>query len=185
MRPMSVLPCSRQISFVRALNCYLYDDNGRDYLDTFAANGNVLAGHACSAVVSAYSQPEENSDEKLFAFLQKLLPGYLEIFRLCNSGTQAIKTACRVSRNFRQKPLVLAISEDIITDSFLVLSASEDEHFTPVFSIDTHFELVNHNQHHEPVVGHDRLSTLGKTCKGACLCSLESFLPTLPTRPQP
>ncbi len=178
MRPMSILPCLRRISFVRADNCHLFDHEDRNYLDTFAANGNVLCGHAEPTVVAAYASPPENADRLLLDFLSDLLPGYLEISALTRSGSDAIKAACQVSRQFRGKPIVLAISEDIITNSFLVLSASDDEHFTPVFSIDTHFELINHNLHHPPVVG-EQLSTLGKTCKGACLCSLESFFAEL------
>lgn len=179
MRPMSILPCLRRISFVRADNCHLYDHEERNYLDTFAANGNVLCGHAEPTVVAAYASPGEDADIRLLEYLKEIMPGYLETCILTRSGADAIKTACQVSRRFRGRPIVLAISEDIVTNSFLVLSAGDDEHFTPVFSIDTHFELINHNMHHPPVVGPEQLSTLGKTCKGACLCSLESFFAEL------
>ena len=179
LRPMSVLPCLRRISFVRANNCHLYDHEDRNYLDLFAANGNVICGHAEPSVMAAYASPPENADELLLNYLRQILPGYLETCTLCKSGTHALTTACRVSREFRNKPLVLAISEDIVTNSFLVLSAANDEHFKPVFSIDTHFELINHNIHHQPIIGQHKISALGKTCKGACLCSLEAFFADL------
>jgi 4-aminobutyrate aminotransferase-like enzyme len=115
----------------------------------------------------------------LFEYLQGLLPGYFESIFITSSGSDALAKACEVSRKFRQKPYVLAISEDMVTNSFLVLSANNNEKFQPVFSIDTHFELVSHNLHHPPVVGQKRLSALGKSCKGACLCSLESFFSEL------
>ncbi|GAB4284766.1 MAG: putrescine aminotransferase [Candidatus Rifleibacteriota bacterium] len=164
---------------MRAENCHLYDHKGKKFIDTFAANGNVIVGHAANEVVEAYANPDKNSDRQLLEFLRSLLPGYFDTFTLCKSGTIALKLACEVSRKYRNKPYVLAISEDIISNSFLVLSAGEDHDFTPVFSIDTHFELVNHNLHHPPVVGQKRLSALGKSCKGACLCSLESFFSEL------
>lgn len=179
MRPMSILPCSRKISFVRAESCHLFDHEGRNYLDAFAANGNVIGGHAAPPIMKAYASPTPNADEHLLDFLQGLFPGYFESFVTCKSGVEALKLACNISRKFRKKPFVLAISEDIVTNSFLVLSASEDDHFSPVFSIDTHFELVSHNLHHPPVVGKEKLSALGKSCKGACLCSLESFFAEL------
>jgi 4-aminobutyrate aminotransferase-like enzyme len=179
LRPMSILPCSRRISFVRAENCHLFDHEGRNYLDTFAANGNVIGGHAAPSVVKAYADPSANADIQLLEFLQDMLPGYLETFLICPSATHALMKACEISRKFRQKEYVLAISEDIVTNSFLVLSAGNDNKFTPVFSIDTHFELLSHHLHHPPIVGDKKLSALGKTCKGACLCSLEAFFSEL------
>lgn len=175
MRPMSVLPCSRELLFTRAENCYLYDSDDKAYIDTFAANGNVLAGHAQPSIRDAYTSPQENSSGLLFIELQRMIPGYLSIFQLFTSGVQSLKAACSISRKYRRKPHVIAISEDIVHNSFLVLSSSEDEHFTPLFSIDTHFELVSHNLNHPPIIGSQKLSSLGKTCKGACLCSLEAF----------
>ena len=179
LRPMSVLPCSRNISFIKALNCHLFDQQGRSYIDTFAANGNVIGGHAVPEIVEAYTSFSDKADEELFEYLQGLLPGYFESIFTTRSGADALKKACEVSRQFRQKPYVLAISEDMVTNSFLVLSANNNENFQPVFSIDTHFELVSHNLHHPPVIGQKRLSALGKSCKGACLCSLESFFSEL------
>lgn len=179
LRPMSVLPCSRTISFIKARNCHLFDQQGRSYIDTFAANGNVIGGHAVPEIVEAYSKFSDKADEELFEYLQGLLPGYFESIFITRSGSDALGKACEVSRKFRQKPYVLAISEDMVTNSFLVLSANNNEKFQPVFSIDTHFELVSHNLHHPPVVGQKRLSALGKSCKGACLCSLESFFSDL------
>lgn len=179
MRPMSVLPCSRKLSFVRADACHLFDNDGKAYIDTFAANGNVLAGHAQPLILDAYNNPREQSIEKLFDDLQQLLPGYLNNFQLFSSGTAALRQACHLSRQRRNRPIILAISEDIVQNSFLVMSSSDEEHFSPLFSIDTHFELVSHNLSHPPVTGNKSLTQLGKTCKGACLCSLESFFADL------
>lgn len=182
MRPMSILPCLRRISFVRAENCHLFDHEERNYLDAFAANGNVLCGHAEPSIIASYANPSADADKKLLDYLKDILPGYLVSCSLTRSGSEAIKEACTVSRRFRGRPIVLAISEDIVTNSFLVLSSGDDENFTPVFSIDTHFELINHNLHHPPIVGQHQLSALGKTCKGACLCSLEAFFAELADR---
>ncbi|MBU1105860.1 MAG: aminotransferase class III-fold pyridoxal phosphate-dependent enzyme [Candidatus Riflebacteria bacterium] len=179
MRPMSVLPCSRNLTFVRAEECTLYDSEDNAYLDVFAANGNVLAGHAHPLIREAYSNPDMHSRQKLFEDLQQLLPGYLSCFQLFPSGIAALQQACRISRQHRGKPHIIAISEDIVQDSFLVMSSSDEEHFTPLFSIDTHFELISHNLNHPPVTGDKRLSQLGKSCKGACLCSLESLFSEL------
>lgn len=182
MRPMSVLPCSRELTFTRAEKCHLYDDEGKAYLDAFAANGNVLAGHADPVIRNAYLNPPANSAALLFAQLQKLMPSYLSAFQLFTSGVSALKKACEVSRKYRGKPYIIAISEDILQNSFLVISSSDEENFTPMFSIDTHFELISHNLSHAPITGNKRLSALGKTCKGACLCSLEEFFAEIADR---
>jgi len=179
MRPMSVLPCSRNLTFVRADACHLYDSDGKAYLDTFAANGNVLVGHAQPLILEAYNQPDELSPRKLFDDLSRLLPGYFSGYQLFPSGVAALQQACRISRKRRNRPHVIAISEDIVQNSFLVMSSSDEDHFAPLFSIDTHFELVSHNLSHPPVTGDKKLSQLGKSCKGACLCSLENFFAEL------
>jgi 4-aminobutyrate aminotransferase-like enzyme len=179
MRPMSILPCSRRLTFIRADGCILFDENDRGYLDTFAANGNIIAGHAVASIQEAYRQPSIQAGQRLIEELQQLLPGYLEHFQLFKSGVDAIKSACALSRRFRNRPYILGISEDIIQNSFLVVSSSDEENFTPLFSIDTHFELVSHNLSHPPVTGQKRISELGKSCRGACLCSLESFFADL------
>lgn len=179
MRPMSVLPCSRRLTFLRADGCFLFDENDRGYLDTFAANGNVIAGHAIASIQDAYRMPPADSGPRLVDEFQRLLPGYLEHFQFFKSGVDAIRSACALSRRFRNKPYVLGISEDIVQNSFLVVSSSDEESFTQLFSIDTHFELVSHNLSHPPVTGQKRISELGKSCRGACLCSLESFFADL------
>ena len=179
MRPMSILPCSRNLTFVRADACSLFDSNGKVYIDTFAANGNVLAGHAQPLILEAYNQPDELSPQILFDDLRQLLPGYLSLFQLFPSGVAALQQACRLSRQRRNRPHIIAISEDIVQNSFLVMSSSDEEHFAPMFSIDTHFELVSHNLSHPPVTGDKKLSQLGKSCRGACLCSLEKLFAEL------
>jgi len=179
MRPMSILPCSRNITFVRADACTLYDSDEKPYIDVFAANGNVLAGHAQPLILQAYNQPDKFSPQILFDDLRQLLPGYLNSFQLFPSGVAALQQACRLSRLRRQRPHVIAISEDIVQNSFLVMSSSDEENFSPLFSIDTHFELISHNLNHPPVTGDKKISQLGKSCKGACLCSLESFFAEL------
>lgn len=179
MRPMSVLPCSRNLTFVRADACNLYDSDGRSYIDTFAANGNVLAGHAQPLILEAYNKPDEMSPQILFDDLSQLLPSYFTGFQLFPSGVAALQQACRLSRKRRNRPHIIAISEDMVQNSFLVMSSSDNNHFSPLFSIDTHFELISHNLSHPPVTGDKKLSQLGKSCKGACLCSLENFFAEL------
>lgn len=179
MRPMSVLPCSRRLTFIRAEGCFLYDENGRGYLDTFAANGNVIVGHAATSIQDAYRNPPADSERLLIQEFQQLLPGYLEYFQFFQSGVDAIKAACSISRRFRKKPVVLGISEDVVHNSFLIVSSTDDENFSPLFSIDTNFELISYNLNNPPVTGQKRISELRKSCQGACLCSLESFFANL------
>ncbi|MGM0601664.1 MAG: hypothetical protein ACQETH_17770, partial [Candidatus Rifleibacteriota bacterium] len=63
LRPMSVLPCSRNILFIKAKNCHLFDQQGRGYIDTFAANGNVIGGHAIPEIVEAYTTFSDSADK--------------------------------------------------------------------------------------------------------------------------
>ncbi|NCB37746.1 MAG: aminotransferase class III-fold pyridoxal phosphate-dependent enzyme, partial [Erysipelotrichia bacterium] len=179
MRPMSILPCSRRLTFIRAENCHLFDTEGKTYLDAFAANGDIVAGHAEPLIRDAYANPSEDSSTRLLKELTRLLPGYLSTFQLFKSGVQAVREACEISRRYRNKSHIIGISEDATQNNFLILASSEGDSFTPLFSIDTNFELISHAGTNPPVIGHKKLSAINTSPRGACLSSFENFFSEL------
>ncbi len=177
MRPMSILPGVKDFSIKHAEGCYLFDDKGTRFLDAFAANGNVLVGHAEPSVRKAHTSPRDDIKWKLEEALEALKPGYLDYLIYAKSGTQAIQKACKLSRKFRNKDRILAISEDMCNQAFIVSSASGNHGFEAMFSVSTNNNLINPRPSYKiPGLDEKVISTLGKSCKGACLCSLESFL---------
>jgi len=92
--------------FERASGAYLWDADGRRYVDYVGSWGPMVAGHTHPAVVEAVSQaaaralsfgaPTEREIELAEAILQAV-PS-VEMVRLVSSGTEATMTAIRLAR---------------------------------------------------------------------------------------
>lgn len=90
----------------RASGSYLYDVDGREYIDYVLSWGPMLLGHANPAVVKAlleavprgasYGAPCPGEVE-LASLVIKAVPG-LEMVRMVNSGTEATMSALRLAR---------------------------------------------------------------------------------------
>jgi glutamate-1-semialdehyde 2,1-aminomutase len=90
----------------RASGAYVYDADGREYVDYVGSWGPMILGHQHPAVVEAirkqaevgvsYGAPTELEIE-MAELLCSRVPG-LEQVRLCNSGTEATMSALRLAR---------------------------------------------------------------------------------------
>jgi glutamate-1-semialdehyde 2,1-aminomutase len=101
--------------FERAEGPFLYDVDGKRYLDFCLSFGPHLLGHSHPQVVSAITEQVKKATSfgachpleidlaeeilKFYPFLQKA--------RLVNSGTEAVMTAVRVARGFTGKPKII------------------------------------------------------------------------------
>lgn len=98
-----------------AKDCYLFDSDGRQYIDYVCSWGANIVGHANDQVVSrvskalraglSYGTPTELEVE----FAKKithLLPS-VEKFRLVNSGTEAVMSAIRLARGYTGKKYII------------------------------------------------------------------------------
>ena len=94
--------------FERASGAYLWDVEGRRYIDYVASWGPMVAGHTHPAVVKAvqdaasralsFGAPTE-AEVELAEALRRLVPS-LDLLRLVSSGTEATMTAIRLARGF-------------------------------------------------------------------------------------
>ena len=92
----------------RARGAYLYDADGREYVDYVGSWGPMILGHQHPAVVAAlraqaelgvsYGAPTELEIE-MAELLCARVPG-VEQVRLCNSGTEATMSALRLARGY-------------------------------------------------------------------------------------
>ena len=90
----------------KAAGAYIYDADGRDYVDYVGSWGPMILGHQHPAVVEAiraqaqvgvsYGAPTELEVE-MAELLRARMP-VLEQVRLCNSGTEATMSALRLAR---------------------------------------------------------------------------------------
>ncbi len=103
------------VFFERAAGAYLWDADGKRYIDYVGSWGPMLAGHGHPAVVEAiqgaasralsFGAPTE-AEVELAELLCRLVPS-LEMVRLVSSGTEATMTALRLARGFTARPLIV------------------------------------------------------------------------------
>jgi glutamate-1-semialdehyde 2,1-aminomutase len=103
------------IFFERASGAYLWDVDGKRYIDYVGSWGPMLAGHTHPAVVEAvqqaaaralsYGAPTE-AEIELAELLCRLVPS-LERVRLVSSGTEATMTALRLARGATGRSLIV------------------------------------------------------------------------------
>jgi glutamate-1-semialdehyde 2,1-aminomutase len=101
--------------FERASGAYLWDADGRRYIDYVGSWGPMLAGHTHPAVVEAvqeaasralsFGAPTE-AEVELAETLCRLVPS-LDLVRLVSSGTEATMTAIRLARGFTGRNLIV------------------------------------------------------------------------------
>ena len=113
-RDKYLLPCIKHIYkdaplFVKGKNQFLYDDNGKEYLDLFAGIVTVSVGHCNDKVLAATIKQASTLQHTSTAFmtqpiidlaekLASITPGKLEVSFITNSGTEANETAIRLAR---------------------------------------------------------------------------------------
>jgi acetylornithine/LysW-gamma-L-lysine aminotransferase len=97
--------------FVRGEGCWLFDSNGRRYLDLSSAQGVAMLGHSHPGLAAAVAQqaatliscPAFLYNDKRAEFAQALtevLPAHLPHVFLTNSGAEAIDGALKFARLF-------------------------------------------------------------------------------------
>jgi glutamate-1-semialdehyde 2,1-aminomutase len=103
------------VFFERASGAFLWDADGRRYLDYVGSWGPMIAGHTHPAVVEAvqaaaaralsFGAPTEPEIE-LAEAICRLVPS-IETVRLVSSGTEATMTAIRLARGFTGRSLIV------------------------------------------------------------------------------
>src|SRR4051812_6990811 len=92
----------------RASGAYLWDTDGKRYVDYVGSWGPMVAGHTHAAVVEAVQEAASRAlsfgaptlaEVEMAEMLCRLVPS-LELVRLVSSGTEATMTALRLARGF-------------------------------------------------------------------------------------
>ena len=98
----------------RGLGAYLFDVDGRQYVDLVSSWGPMILGHAHPAVITAVSRALANGtsfgaatagEVELAAEIIARAP--VEQVRLVSSGTEATMSALRLARGYTGRPLVV------------------------------------------------------------------------------
>ncbi len=99
----------REITIVRGQGAYVWDEQGRRYIDCVGGQGAANLGHSHPAIVEAVSRqaqtliscPEIFYNDVRAAYLAELTaaaPGDLDRAFLCNSGAEAVEAAVKFAR---------------------------------------------------------------------------------------
>ncbi|MBI3067679.1 MAG: glutamate-1-semialdehyde 2,1-aminomutase [Betaproteobacteria bacterium] len=101
--------------FQRGRGAYVWDADGRSYIDYVGSWGPLIVGHAHRDVVKAVQQAAEKglsfgapteAELEMAELLCKLVPS-LEQVRLVSSGTEATMSAIRLARGFTGRPRIV------------------------------------------------------------------------------
>ncbi|MDR5753964.1 MULTISPECIES: aminotransferase class III-fold pyridoxal phosphate-dependent enzyme [unclassified Caballeronia] len=134
-------------TFVRAAGAYLYDEDGRQYLDFLSQYGAVPFGHHPAEIWSAVERLRDDA-EPIFAqpsFLKsagllaqrliELAPPGLRYVTFSNSGAEAVEAALKMARHATNRTRILSTKNGFHGKTFGALSA------TGKLDYQTHFGL--------------------------------------------
>lgn len=103
------------IFFEKAQGAYLFDADGKKYIDYVGSWGPALLGHAHPEVIQAVKKAAENGlsfgaptelEIKLAEKICEIMPS-IEKVRMVNSGTEATMSAIRLARGFTKKNKII------------------------------------------------------------------------------
>lgn len=100
---------------VSGKGCYLYDADGKGYIDFVCSWGALILGHAHPEVVSAVKEAIERGTtfgaptELEICLAEKIQEAFptMETLRLVNSGTEAVMSALRVARGYTGRSKII------------------------------------------------------------------------------
>jgi acetylornithine/LysW-gamma-L-lysine aminotransferase len=153
----------RDVTLVRGEGAWLWDDQGRRYLDCTGGYGTVNVGHAHPAVAQAIAEqatrliscPEifyNDRRAELLETLAAIAPAGLDRFFLCNSGTEANEAAIKFARAITHRTGIVAAQRGFHGRTMGALSATWEPHYREPFA-----PLVP-DVHHVPF---DKLEAMG------------------------
>jgi 4-aminobutyrate aminotransferase len=131
--PAIITYYSEPLTVARGKGLYLYDTEGREYLDFFGGILTVIAGHCNDKITDALVEqartlqhtstlllpaPQVELAEKLAA----ITPGRLQRSFFTNSGTEANETAIQIARAYTGRHEVIALRHAYSGRSALALS---------------------------------------------------------------
>ena len=104
-------PTPQDLEIVKSAGCYLFDINGKKYLDLISGIGVSIVGHRHPHVLQALSDQMDkylhtmvwgehilSPQVKLASLIKSTLPESFDNFYFLNSGTEAVELALKLAR---------------------------------------------------------------------------------------
>ncbi len=144
MAQTSSFPLALEIE--RAEGMYLYDTNGRKYLDLISGISVSALGHRHPEVIEAvkeqldrylhvmvYGEFIQQPQVDLASLLAENLPGELDNVYLVNSGSEAVEGALKLAKRYSGRPNIIAFTNAYHGSSHGALSVTGNEPFKRAF----------------------------------------------------
>ncbi|NLE77129.1 MAG: acetylornithine/succinylornithine family transaminase [Chloroflexi bacterium] len=170
----------QSIALVRGEGAYLWDADGRQYIDCIGGHGVALVGHAHPVVAEAIAQqasrlticpPNFPNDQRarLVRALLRLAPAGLERVYFCSSGAEAVEAALKFARLASGRREVVAAMRGFHGRTMGALSATwNKEYRTPFEPLVPGFRHVPYNnlKAMDEAVGDDTAAVLLEVVQG-------------------
>jgi acetylornithine/LysW-gamma-L-lysine aminotransferase len=138
------LYAKREIALVRGEGAYLFDSDGRRYLDAMSSYGVAILGHADPEYAAALSDQLQTlgtghqsfySDVRaeLLREIAAIAPAGLTRYFLSNSGAEAIEAAIKFARVATERPNLVAAKRGYHGRTLGALAATADQKYRAPF----------------------------------------------------
>ncbi len=136
MKPFNVYPL-QSITPVKALGCYVWDDNGNRYLDLYGGHAVISIGHGqpeyCQAIsqqastMGFYSNSVQNPVQVAMAKKLGELSGYedYQLF-MVNSGAEAVENAIKLASFQTGRQKIISITKGFHGRTSLALGVTDN-----------------------------------------------------------
>ncbi|WP_316793580.1 aspartate aminotransferase family protein [Pedobacter frigoris] len=147
------------LEFTKASGMYLYDTEGKKYMDLIAGIGVSNVGHCHPAVVDAVKQQAESymhimvygefvqSPQVNFAkALSEVLPENLNSTYFVNSGAEAVEGAMKLAKRYTHRTEIIACNHSYHGSTQGALSLMGNEEFKQAYRpLLPHIKFINYN----------------------------------------
>ncbi len=139
-------PAPLMLEIERAEGCYLYDNQGKEYLDLIAGISVSNMGHSYPTVVEAVKQQAEkymhllvygefvqSPQTQYAAAIAKHLPASLNNVYFTNSGAEAVEGALKLAKRYTNRTRIVSFKNAYHGSTHGALSIIGDEYFKRSF----------------------------------------------------
>ncbi len=147
----------REVAIVKGHGAYIYDSDGKKYIDCVSGIGSVNVGHCNEYVIKAINEQSQKiiTSIEIFyndaraIFLEKLnsvTPESLNRFFLCNSGAEANEAAIKFARVATGRTEIISAKKGFHGRTMGALSATHKPKYRkPFMPLLEGFKFVNYN----------------------------------------
>jgi acetylornithine/LysW-gamma-L-lysine aminotransferase len=132
------------VRIVRGFMQYVWDDQGRRYVDCNTNHGVVFLGHANPKIVEALRRQVEEvwavplnfstpARERFVEEFSRLLPAKFGTVFLQNTGTEAVEVAIKIAKKITKKPTIVAFTNSFHGRTMGSLSITWNEKYRKAF----------------------------------------------------